>query len=109
MLARLWTTGLLPERVSVYESFANDISLPMFREQDGFLGCVMVRSEHEGLVLTFWRDHAAIHALETSPSYCNTVKRLQEADVLAGSRRLAVYQLHLIDIEGLVTHEHRLP
>jgi heme-degrading monooxygenase HmoA len=84
--------------VDAYESFARDVSLPMFREQDGFLGCVMVRSGHEGLVLTLWRDQAAIDALETSPSYRGAVKRIQEADLLAGSQQTATYQLHLIDV-----------
>jgi heme-degrading monooxygenase HmoA len=103
MLARLWTTGLRPDRVDAYESFARDVSLPMFREQDGFMGVVMVRSGHEGLVLTFWRDQTAIDALETSQSYRGTVERIQEADVLAGSQQTAAYQLHLIDVGRVVS------
>ena len=103
MLARLWTTGLRRDRVDAYESFARDVSLPMFREQDGFIGCVMLRSDHEGLVLTFWRDHSAIDALETSRSYRGTVERIKEADLLAGEQRTAIYQPHLIDIEGVTS------
>ena len=64
MIGRLWTTGLKPDRVESYDRFARDISLPMFRQQEGFMGCVMLRSANEGLVLTFWRDQAAIDALD---------------------------------------------
>jgi heme-degrading monooxygenase HmoA len=103
MLARLWTTGLRPDRLDAYESFARDVSLRMFREQDGFMGCVMVRSGHEGLVLTFWRDQGAIDILETSPSYRDTVQRIQEANLLADTQRTAIYQLHLIDVGGAVS------
>jgi heme-degrading monooxygenase HmoA len=103
MLARLWTTGLRPDRVDAYEPFARDVSLPMFREQDGFMGCVMVRSGHEGLVLTFWRDQGAIDALETSRSYRGTVERIQSAELLAGAQRTAIYQLHLIEVEGVIS------
>lgn len=101
MLARLWTTGLRPEHVDDYDTFARGVSLPMFREQDGFLGCVMMRSGHEGLVLTLWRDRSAIDALEASPSYRGTVERILGADLLAGSQHTEIYQLHLIDIEGI--------
>jgi heme-degrading monooxygenase HmoA len=103
MLARLWTTGLRPDRLDAYERFARDVSLPMFREQDGFMGCVMVRSGHEGLVLTFWRDQGAIDALETSRSYRDTVQRIREADLLADAQHTAIYQLHLIDVGGAVS------
>ena len=103
MLARLWTTGLRPDRLDAYESFARDVSLPMFRQQDGFMGCAMLRSGHEGLVLTFWRDQSAIDALETSPSYRDTVKRIQEANLLADAQHTAIYQLHLIDVAGAVS------
>ena len=103
MLARLWTTGLRPGRVDAYDSFARDVSLPMFHEQDGFMGCVMVRSGDDGLVLTFWRDQRAIDALETSRSYRATVERIQDTHLLAGSQRTAIYQLQLIDVEGVVS------
>ena len=89
--------------MDAYDSFARDVSLPMFREQDGFMGCVMVRSGHEGLVLTFWRDQRAIDALETSRSYRGTVERIQNAELLAGSQRTAIYQFQLIDVERVVS------
>ena len=49
MTARLWRTGLKKGRVAAYETFAREISLPMFQEQDGFLGCVMSRDADTGL------------------------------------------------------------
>lgn len=101
MIARLWKTGLKPGRASAYEAFARDISLPMFREQDGFLGCLMSRSDDEGVVLTLWRDHAAIDALKHSPSYQATVERILAADLLAGAQSTEVGDVHLLAFDRL--------
>lgn len=95
MIARLWKTGLKPERIAAYETFARDISLPMFREQDGFLGCVMSRDGDQGQVLTFWRDQGAVDALAHSPSYLATVKRILAAGLLAGEQSTEVTKVHL--------------
>jgi heme-degrading monooxygenase HmoA len=103
MIARLWRTGLQPGRGEAYEHFARDVSLPMFREQNGFLGCLMSRTTESGLVLTLWRDHAAIEALDHSPSYCATVAQILEAGVLIEPQSVEVAELHLLDLAGLST------
>jgi heme-degrading monooxygenase HmoA len=56
MIGRLWKTGLKTGRDKAYEAFAREISLPMFKQQEGFLGCVMSHNKAVGFVLTFWRD-----------------------------------------------------
>lgn len=101
MIARLWKTGLKPGRAAAYETFGREISLPMFRGQDGFLGCIMSRSDDEGLVLTLWRDHATVDALKDSPSYQATVQRILAADLLAGEQSTEVNDVHLLDFHGL--------
>jgi heme-degrading monooxygenase HmoA len=101
MIARLWKTGLKAGRSTAYEAFARDISLPMFRQQDGFLGCVMSRREDEGLVLTFWRDEAAVEALKRSPSYQATVERILAAGLLAGAQSTEVTDVHLLALDRL--------
>ena len=35
MIARVWRTGIDPERAAEYDVFAAERSLPMFRRQDG--------------------------------------------------------------------------
>jgi heme-degrading monooxygenase HmoA len=99
MIARLWRTGLKSGRNAAYEVFAREISLPMFREQDGFLGCVMSHRDGEGLVLTFWRDEAAVEALKHSPSYQATVDRILAADLLAGEQSTEVTDIHLLALD----------
>lgn len=101
MIARLWRTGLKSGRNAAYEAFAREISLPMFREQDGFLGCVMSHRDGEGLVLTFWRDEAAVEALKHSPSYQTTVDRILAADLLAGEQSTEVTDVHLLALDRL--------
>lgn len=101
MIARLWKTGLKPGRAAAYETIAREISLPMFRQQDGFLGAIMSRSDDEGLVLTLWRHHAAVEALKHSPSYQATVERILTADLLAGEQSTEVGDVHLLDFHGL--------
>jgi hypothetical protein len=62
MLARLWTTGVRPERIDDYEKFAREISLPMFRAQQGFLGCIMSH-RNDGATrmrLPHWTSHLHI-------------------------------------------------
>lgn len=102
MIARLWKTGLKRDRIAAYETFAREISLPMFQEQDGFLGCVMSRDADKGLVLTFWRDQQAVDRLAHSPSYLATVRRILAADLLAGEQSTEVTQTHLLALERMM-------
>ena len=101
MIARLWKTGLKPGRTAAYEAFAREISLPMFREQDGFLGCIMSRHDDQGIVLTFWRDEAAVETLKHSPSYRATVERILAAGLLAGDQSTDVSEVHLLALNSL--------
>jgi quinol monooxygenase YgiN len=103
MIARLWTTGIKPDRVDAYESFARDISLPMFRAQDGFIGCLMYRDDTVARVLTMWRDMAAVEALGQSDSYRATVARILDADILSGDQGTDVATLHLVEVDGLLS------
>lgn len=101
MIGRLWRTGLQPGRGEAYEAFAREVSLPMFREQEGFLGCVMSRDDSEAVVLTFWRDERAVAALDLSPSYRQTVARILAADLLAGTQTTTAGCVHLADLRNL--------
>ncbi|MCT7376304.1 antibiotic biosynthesis monooxygenase family protein [Chelativorans salis] len=101
MIGRLWKTGLKTGRCDAYETFARDISLPMFHKQEGFLGCVMFRSETEATVLTLWRDMAAVASLDTSPMYKETVAGILEADLLTEPQSVSVGTVHLSDFGTL--------
>jgi hypothetical protein len=98
MLARVWTTGVRPQRVDDYERFARDISLPMFRTQQGFLGCIMSHRNGIARVLTVWSDADAIAALEQSPTYRATVEKILAADLLTGQQSTEVGEVHLFHL-----------
>lgn len=101
MIARLWTTGVKPGRIDAYGRRARDISLPMFRAQDGFMGCLMYRGDDVAQALTMWRDMAAVEALGQSGSYRATVARILAADVLTGDQTTDVATLHVVEVGRL--------
>jgi heme-degrading monooxygenase HmoA len=103
MIGRLWKTGLKPGRDKAYEEFARDISLPMFKQQEGFLGCVMSHNQVTGFVLTFWRDKSAVTALEKSLTYQQTVAQILAADLLVETQETSVCEVHIADLEGLIS------
>ncbi len=104
MIARLWKTSIAPGQAAAYEAFARDVSLPMFRAQPGFVGCVMGRdpdpdgNSGRAWVLTLWRDQAAVDALAASPNYRSTVDAILVAGLLAGEQTTEVSEIHLLDI-----------
>ena len=100
MIARLWTTGIKPGRAEAYEAFARDVSLPMFREQVGFAGCIMSRDGDSASVLTLWSGPEAVEALNASSSYQTTVSAILAADLLTGDQTTKVSEVHLIDVPG---------
>jgi SAM-dependent methyltransferase/heme-degrading monooxygenase HmoA len=98
MIGRLWMTGLKVGRGSAYEAFAREVSLPMFRAQKGFLGCVMSRDEETAFVITIWEDENAVKALDSSPYYSETVAKILAADVLTAEQATRVGKVHLLDL-----------
>ena len=91
MLVRVWTTGFDPARLGELNAFANARSLPMFRRHDGCLGCVFAPGDTEYLTITFWRDQAAITALEASEDYKKTVEAILAEGFLRGPQTTRVY------------------
>jgi heme-degrading monooxygenase HmoA len=108
MIGRLWKTGLKAGRADAYEVFARDISLPMFQNQKGFLGCVMSRDDEAGLVMTFWEDLEAVKALEASPSYKETVSKILAADLLTAEQTVTIAEVHLFDLANLAARRHEV-
>ena len=100
MISRLWKTGLKAGRGKAYESFARETSLPMFKQQDGFLGCVMSHNQIVGFVLTFWRDAEAVAALDNSPTYQAAVAQILAADLLIEPQEISVCEIHVADLES---------
>lgn len=98
MIGRLWTTQVDVARAEDYESFARDISLPMFRRQQGFRGTVMLRREDSCAVLTLWHDIEGVVALKTSKDYQATVRKITAQGFLSGEHAVDVYKIHLLEL-----------
>ena len=90
------TTRFTVARATEYEAFAREISLPMFRQQPGFLGVAMYRRGEECVVLTLWQDAASVAALARSDAFTRTVSEILAAGFLQGEQTLETYNVHLL-------------
>lgn len=95
MVTRLWRTGVKPERFEEYERFARERSLPMFREQRGFIGVLFMREEADrAAVLTLWEDERAAGELEASPLYRQAVEVILGSGLLTMEQSVEVFEVH---------------
>jgi heme-degrading monooxygenase HmoA len=95
MVARIWRTGVKPERFEEYERFARERSLPMFREQRGFIGVLFMREDADRVaVLTLWDDEQAVEELEASSLYRQTVEVILGGGLLAAEQSVEVFEVH---------------
>ena len=94
MIVRIWRTGVDRNRLEEYARFEEERSLPMFREQRGFLGVLFLREGADrAAALTLWEDMAAVEALTTSPSYLRTVQVLVNTGLLIGEQSIDVFEV----------------
>ena len=94
MMARIWRTGVKPERFEEYERFARERSLPMFRKQRGFIGVLFMRERADrAAVLTLWEDEKAVEELEASPTYRQTVEVILGSGLLANEQSVEVFEV----------------
>ena len=95
MMVRIWRTGVKPERFEEYERFARERSLPMFREQRGFIAVLFMREEADrAAVLTLWEDEKAVEELEASLPYRQTVEVILSSGFLAKEQSVEVFEVH---------------
>ncbi len=76
MIVRLWRTKIVLTRIEEYKRFEQEHSLPMFRRQTGFLGVLFLGHGETHAVLSLWKDTQAVEALDTSPTYQQTVQKI---------------------------------
>ena len=94
MIVRIWRTRVDPEREEEYERFTQEHSLPMFHQQRGLLGVLLLHGPEEWAALTMWESMAAVEALESSPTYAKTVHRLEGSGLLTGEQSVEVFEVH---------------
>ena len=92
MLVRVWTVDIKKDRIKDLEEFANTISLPMFRKQEGCLGVLFTKNSQEASTITFWDNQESINKLATSKSYQDVVKEIEESGILAGNHKSETYE-----------------
>jgi heme-degrading monooxygenase HmoA len=107
---RIWRARVDLERLDDYLRFVDEQSLPMFQGQQGFLGVICSRLGDEVAVLSFWRDEAAVDALDTSATYQHAVRTIGETGFLIGDSVLDVFEVHagvLHSASGLLAQDGR--
>ena len=92
MLVRVWTVDIKKDRIKDLEEFANTISLPIFRKQEGCLGVLFTKNSQEASTITFWDNQESINKLATSKSYQDVVKEIEESGILAGNHKSETYE-----------------
>jgi hypothetical protein len=95
LVVRIWRTGLDESRAPEYEDFALNISLPMFRRHNGFLGVLFAGTGAERAVITLWSDRAAAAALNASGDYHAIVRAIEATGFLRPPQ-----QVELLDVHG---------
>jgi heme-degrading monooxygenase HmoA len=95
MIGRKWTTHVTEACAAEYQAFAKDISLPMLRQQPGFLGVATMRRGEECVVLPPWRDAESVASLARSASYTRTVSEILATGFLQVEQTLETYDVHL--------------
>ncbi len=93
MIARIWRSTVNFDQIEAYEHFAQNQSLPMFRQQPGFLGVFFLRGYRDCTVLSLWIDSSAIEALATSTTYQATVRQLQASGLLRGQSSVELFEV----------------
>lgn len=97
-VARLWRATLVPGLGNAYDRFSKEVSLPMFRSHEGFLGVAMMRNDQVACVITYWTDHAAVRSLEVSDRYAVTVEAIMASGFISTFGETVVMETHLADI-----------
>jgi len=94
MILRIWRAALDPAHREAYRRFERERCLPMLRKQAEFLGGLFLRRDGDRAVsLTLWEDRGAVEALESSPSYRQTVLELAEGHLLLGEPSVEVLEV----------------
>jgi heme-degrading monooxygenase HmoA len=93
-VVRVWTTEIDTARADEYDEFVRTMSVPMFHRQPGFVTALFCGEGRVRVVVTLWRDRAAVDALRASDTYRETVSEIEAAGFLQGSQTTEIFELH---------------
>jgi heme-degrading monooxygenase HmoA len=100
MIARIWRTQIDESRAHDYRRFAHSKSLPMFRQQPGFLGVLFAADLANRAVITLWRDATSARKLDQSETYKSTVAEIEATGFLRGESSVEMFE-----VEGFLLEE----
>jgi hypothetical protein len=92
-VVRVWKTEVDVARADDYDEFVSTMSVPMFQRQAGFVAALFCGEGRVRVVVTLWRDRAAVDALSASEMYRETVSEIEAAGFLEGSQTTEVFDL----------------
>ena len=101
MLLRIWKVSLTPDKAKDLETFANTVSLPMFRKQPGCLAVFFTRTESQCATVTVWSSAESVEAMEGSLEYQDVVRRIETSGILGSDHITEVFTVY----GGFVTGE----
>ena len=101
MLARIWRTRFVEDRLEDLVRFANEESLPVLSGRPGCGGVEFLRHGDEWLTITYWDDDAAIAAAERAADYAAIVDKIQAQGFLVGHSETTVHEVRGRDAERI--------
>jgi heme-degrading monooxygenase HmoA len=103
MIVRIWRTEIERARMSEYEQFAQERSLPMFHQQQGFLAVLFLGTQKDRAVLSLWKDLSCVEALAQSSTYQETAAQLNATGLLVGQTSVEVFEAQggTLELEAL--------
>ena len=94
MILRVWRTKIDPARLEAYRRFERERCMPMLDKQPGLLGVLFLReAEDQAASITIWEDRGTVEALESSPSYRRTVRKLAESGLLVREQSVEIFEV----------------
>lgn len=94
MLLRIWKVSLAPSKAEELETFANTISLPMFKAQPGCLAVFFTRTASECATVTVWSSPQSVEAMERSSQYQHVVRQIGESGILKDNHVTEVFSVY---------------
>jgi heme-degrading monooxygenase HmoA len=100
LILRIWRARIDADRISEYEEFAQNQSVPMFRKQRGFAGVFLTRRTEDVAVISLWNSREDVAALGTSTSYASTVAALDISRLVTGEVSVETFDVHAGEFDG---------
>lgn len=94
MLLRIWKVGLASGKAQALESFANTVSLPLFKAQPGCLAVFFTRTESACATVTVWSSEQAVLAMERSTAYQQVVQQIEASGILGDHYTTEVFTVY---------------